>query len=81
MLGPNETKVEQLRGSFEGREAIYVEYGALLVRVSSIFGMPPESMSQRRSRRFRPLVCQLEPFVKANSMSQVLGDGASRVAI
>jgi hypothetical protein len=36
MSRPNETKVEQLRGLFEGREAIYVEKGALRVKVSSI---------------------------------------------
>jgi hypothetical protein len=36
MCVPIETKVEQLRGLFEGREAIYVEKGALNVRVGDI---------------------------------------------
>jgi hypothetical protein len=36
MCIPIETKVEQLRGLFEGREAIYVEKGALHVRVGDI---------------------------------------------
>jgi hypothetical protein len=35
---PNETKVEQVRGLFEGREAIYVEKGALRVKVSDVHG-------------------------------------------
>ena len=35
---PNETKVEQVRGLFEGREAIYVEKGALRVKVSDVQG-------------------------------------------
>jgi hypothetical protein len=35
---PNETKVEQVRGLFEGREAIYVEKGALRVKVSDVRG-------------------------------------------
>ena len=35
---PNETKLEQVRGLFEGREAIYVEKGALRVKVSDIRG-------------------------------------------
>jgi hypothetical protein len=34
----NETKVEQVRGLFEGREAIYVEKGALRVKVSDVRG-------------------------------------------
>ncbi|MHB8501774.1 MAG: hypothetical protein ACYDCG_16985 [Candidatus Acidiferrales bacterium] len=34
----NETKVEQVRGLFEGREAIYIEKGALRVKVSNIRG-------------------------------------------
>jgi hypothetical protein len=33
---PHETKVEQVRALFEGREAIYVEKGALRVKVSDI---------------------------------------------
>jgi len=36
MSFPNETKVEQLRRLFEGREAIYVEKGALRVKVTDI---------------------------------------------
>ena len=32
----DETKAEQLRRLFEGREAIYVEYGALRVKVAGI---------------------------------------------
>lgn len=36
MSRPNETKVEQLRGLFEGREAIYVEKSALRLKVSGI---------------------------------------------
>ncbi|SRR6266849_5923124 len=35
---PNETKVEQVRRLFEGREAIYVEKGALRVKVSDVRG-------------------------------------------
>lgn len=35
---PNETKVEQVRGLFEGRDAIYVEKGALRVKVSDVQG-------------------------------------------
>jgi hypothetical protein len=35
---PNETKVEQVRGLFEGREVIYVEKGALRVKVSDVRG-------------------------------------------
>jgi hypothetical protein len=35
---PNETRVEQVRRLFEGREAIYVEKGALRVKVSDIRG-------------------------------------------
>ena len=38
MLVPDEVRVEQLRARFEGREAIYVEKGALRVRVSDIRG-------------------------------------------
>ena len=38
MPSPNEAIVEQLRARFEGREAIYVEKGALRVRVSEISG-------------------------------------------
>jgi hypothetical protein len=38
MLVPDEARVEQLRARFEGREAIYVEKGALRVRVSDIRG-------------------------------------------
>lgn len=38
MPSPNEAIVEQLRARFEGREAIYVENGALRVRVSEISG-------------------------------------------
>ena len=36
MSFPNETKVDQLRRLFEGREAIYVEKGALRVKVTDI---------------------------------------------
>jgi hypothetical protein len=36
MTVPNETTVKQLRALFEGREAIYVEKGALHVKVSDI---------------------------------------------
>src|SRR5260370_36103195 len=35
---PNETKVKQVRGLFEGRESIYVEKGALRVKVSDVRG-------------------------------------------
>ena len=35
---PNEARVEQVRGLFEGREAIYVEKGALRVKVSDVRG-------------------------------------------
>jgi hypothetical protein len=38
MLVPDEARVEQLRARFEGREAIYVEGGALRVKVSDIRG-------------------------------------------
>jgi hypothetical protein len=38
MLVPDEARVEQLRAQFEGREGIYVEKGALRVRVSEIHG-------------------------------------------
>jgi hypothetical protein len=38
MLVPDEVRVEQLRVRFEGREAIYVEKGALRVRVGDIRG-------------------------------------------
>jgi hypothetical protein len=38
MLVTDEVRVEQLRARFEGREAIYVEKGALRVRVSDIRG-------------------------------------------
>ncbi len=38
MLVPDEARVEQLRARFEGREAIYVEKGALRMRVSDIRG-------------------------------------------
>jgi hypothetical protein len=33
---PNESRVEQLRSLFEGKEAIYIEKGALHVKVSNI---------------------------------------------
>ena len=33
---PAETRVVELRARFEGREAIYVEKGALRVRISNI---------------------------------------------
>ena len=36
MSFPAETKVAELRARFEGREAIYVEQGAVRVRVSDI---------------------------------------------
>ena len=35
---PNDAKVEELRDLFEGREAIYVENGALRVKVTDIRG-------------------------------------------
>src|SRR5260370_1710023 len=35
---PNETKVKQVRGLFEGRESICVEKGALRVKVSDVRG-------------------------------------------
>jgi hypothetical protein len=35
---PNETKLEQVRGLFGGRQAIYVEKGALRVKVSDVRG-------------------------------------------
>ena len=38
MLVPDEARVEQLRARFEGREAIYVEKGALRMRVSDLRG-------------------------------------------
>jgi hypothetical protein len=34
----DEARVKQLQGLFEGREAIYIEYGALRVKVSKIKG-------------------------------------------
>lgn len=36
MLLPRETKVEHLQSLFEGREAIYIEKGALYVKVNNI---------------------------------------------
>jgi len=38
MSFPAETKVTELRARFEGREAIYVEQGAMRVRVSDMLG-------------------------------------------
>jgi|HubBroStandDraft_6_1064221.scaffolds.fasta_scaffold780549_1 hypothetical protein len=38
MLVPDEPRVEPLRARFEGREAIYVEKGALRMRVSDLRG-------------------------------------------
>ena len=38
MVPPNASKVQQLRGLFEGRRAIYIEKGALHVKVRDIRG-------------------------------------------
>ena len=38
----DEARVKQLQGLFEGREAIYIEYGALRAKVSKIKGDPAE---------------------------------------
>jgi len=38
MLVPDEARVEQLRARFEGKEAIYIEKGALRMRVSDVRG-------------------------------------------
>ena len=38
MLLPDEARVEQLRTLFEGKEAIYIEKGALRMRVSDVRG-------------------------------------------
>ncbi|HKQ36903.1 MAG TPA: hypothetical protein VJ063_02425 [Verrucomicrobiae bacterium] len=35
-MAPNDEAISRLHGNFEGRQAIYVEKGALLVRVSEI---------------------------------------------
>ena len=39
----DEARVKQLQGLFEGREAIYIEYGALRAKVSKIKGDPAET--------------------------------------
>jgi hypothetical protein len=75
-----EIKVEELRARLEGREGIYVEKGAVRVRVSNIGWDAGKLNITARLRRFRQLAfqsgCSMSPKgMSRNPLSWTIGAG------
>ena len=81
MLVPDEARVEQLRARFEGREAIYVEKGALRMRVSDIRGDTSQLHISAEVEEIPTGAFPAGVFYEIQSLSQVLCAGVSKVVI